>query len=106
MPFSDDDLDTYYREIEARTATDRDLRRSGTPTTARPSPDVSDCPTPDKGSYRSAADAQDTINHIRGLRPQAPMLSGYRCVCGAWHITSRARPFAVHDTASRRRGVR
>ncbi|GAA1480194.1 hypothetical protein GCM10009624_06340 [Gordonia sinesedis] len=94
-PFADDDLDEFYRRIEALTAARPRRRRP-----ARPSYDA--CPTPDKepfGTERAALDGIDRIARVRrytGLRC-------YRCACGAWHITSSPpRPERLATRRSRR----
>lgn len=83
MPFSDDDLDAFYREIESRTA--------GKPTRRpkRAAPDHPGCPTPDKDAFAAEMLARDGIDRIRRRTVGDVTLRTYRCVCGAWHITSK-----------------
>ncbi|WP_439032957.1 hypothetical protein [Gordonia terrae] len=87
MPFSDDDLESFYREIEARTASRDQPRRSH-----RGGIDYPACPTPDKLPFASPADARDGIDRLRRhIIGNAPDLRYYECSCGAWHITSSAQ---------------
>ena len=134
MPFSDDDLDAFYREMEARTAAQDDGRRRDLdelraavgqpqPSPEEVSPVMSDadleryyrdiesrtaatparrpprprhdrlveraCPTPGKHAFAAENLARDGIVRIRRERGVRAELRCYRCVCGAWHITSR-----------------
>jgi len=51
---------------------------------------MSDCPTPDKKSYRNKSAAQGhVIQLIRPGRMQKPGTGrpeAYRCMCGRWHV--------------------
>ncbi len=105
MPFSDDELDRYYRDIEARTAAVRPSVPNRDAGGARPVNNARGCPTPDKKPYRSAVDARDTIRHIQTVRSDVPPLNAYQCGCGAWHITSRPTPVTI-PTRIRRKGAR
>ncbi|RPA66388.1 hypothetical protein EF294_01700 [Gordonia oryzae] len=94
-PFSDDDLEQFYRGIESRTdATPRHPRRSA--------PVYRPCPTPDKDAFGSEAAANEGIGRIRQVGRRAPTLRCYRCDCGSWHITSS--PPRVQPPARDRRG--
>ena len=100
MPFSDDDLELFYREIEARTASNEHVRRA----TRRVELPV--CPTPDKLPFSSPDDARDGIDRLRRhVVGTAPELRFYECACGAWHITSSANLIyrRVPPASSRRR---
>ncbi len=48
---------------------------------------ISACPHPKKVEFRSAAKARKRARQLRGM-------DFYKCVCGAWHLTSK-RP--AHD---------
>ncbi|MGC4963526.1 hypothetical protein ACPXCG_22015 [Gordonia sp. DT218] len=87
MPFSDDDLDAFYRDIEARTAASppRRRRRIGVDRRGVPA-----CPTPEKDAFAAEMPARDSIARIRHRIPPDVTLRCYECVCGAWHITSRS----------------
>lgn len=79
--FSDDELEEFYRRIEAITDLDAPRRR-------RPPRAHVECPTPYKDAFGSEAAARDGIERIRVHRRAAATLRCYRCQCGAWHITS------------------
>ncbi|AFA73454.1 hypothetical protein GPOL_c24250 [Gordonia polyisoprenivorans VH2] len=81
MPFSDDDLEQFYRGVEARTDLTPRRRR-------RPAPVYRDCPTPYKDAFGSEAAAIEGIGRIRQVGRRAPTLRCYRCDCESWHITS------------------
>ncbi|MGV9711341.1 hypothetical protein ACWDTI_11825 [Gordonia sp. NPDC003424] len=83
MPFSDDDLDAYFREMESRTAA-KPARR---PRSAKPA--QVGCPTPEKDAFAAEMLARDGIDRIRHRTVGDVRLRTYRCVCGAWHITSK-----------------
>ncbi|MFW0794797.1 hypothetical protein AAFP30_13380 [Gordonia sp. CPCC 205515] len=84
MPFSDDDLDAFYRDVEAATAAKPVRRAKSKPkTTAR------GCPTPEKDAFAAEMLARDGIDRIRARTVGGVRLWTYRCVCGSWHITSK-----------------
>ncbi|MFW0785840.1 hypothetical protein AAFP35_15110 [Gordonia sp. CPCC 206044] len=85
MPFSDDDLDAFYRDVEARTAA-RPAPRRRSMVSAEP---TVICPTPDKEAYVAQAVARDAITRIRRRTGPSVHLRCYECACGAWHITSK-----------------
>ncbi|GAC55342.1 hypothetical protein [Gordonia amicalis] len=90
MPFSDDDLESFYREIEARTAFHELMHQRPIPRPERRIETV-ECPTPDKLPFSSPADALDGIDRIKRRAVGALSLRYYECMCGVWHITSSAR---------------
>ncbi|OUC76372.1 hypothetical protein [Gordonia lacunae] len=101
MPFSDDDLEAFYRDVEARTAFRDQHRRA-----RRGGVDYPPCPTPDKLPFASPADAREGIDRLRRhLIGTSPELRYYECSCGAWHITSSAQLIhrRVPPPAARRR---
>ncbi|WP_262365365.1 hypothetical protein [Gordonia sp. OPL2] len=83
---SDDDLETFYRAIEERTAATPDRRPPRRPRSPRAD---QGCPTPEKHAFRAENLARDGIVRIRRERGVRAELRCYRCVCGSWHITSR-----------------
>ncbi|GAB90970.1 hypothetical protein [Gordonia rhizosphera] len=85
MPFSDDDLDAFYREIEARTAAQPVRRRRR----RRARPNAEPCPTPDKEAFAAESLAREGIARIKLRTGPSVGLRCYECACGAWHITSR-----------------
>ncbi|MGV9670895.1 MULTISPECIES: hypothetical protein [unclassified Gordonia (in: high G+C Gram-positive bacteria)] len=99
MPgFSDDDLEEFYRRVEARTDLTPPRRRR----VARPRPP---CPTPDKDAFGSERSAREGIDRITESGRRSLALRCYRCACGAWHITS-SPPRDEPPRSSRRRGSR
>jgi hypothetical protein len=88
--FTDAELENFYRAIEARTAATpaRKRRRAGVSKAAPPR----SCPTPDKVAFASDVLARESIVAVRRHTGSGPTLRCYRCVCGAWHITSKLRP--------------
>lgn len=103
MPFSDDDLESFYREIEARTAFHELMHRRPAPRSERRIETV-ECPTPDKLPFSSPADALDGIDRIKRRAVGTLSLRYYECMCGAWHITSSARlTYRPIPSAPRRR---
>lgn len=95
--FSDDELDEFYRSVEARTASNARPARSP----AAPDPALG-CPTPTKDAYRSRVDAEDAIAYARATRRTDTPLRTYRCVCGRWHITSSPEMIPTTPKPSRR----
>nr|WP_083835866.1 hypothetical protein [Gordonia otitidis] len=81
-PFADDELYEFYRRIEAGTRSGRRRRRSPARSAI--------CPTPEKDAYRDVRAVDDAIARIRAAGRSAPTLRPYECVCGSWHLTSRA----------------
>ncbi|NDK91178.1 hypothetical protein GYA93_16555 [Gordonia desulfuricans] len=99
-PFSDDDLEEFYRRIEILT----DL----TPTRRaprRPAP-IIDCPTPYKDAFVSEGTAREGIDRIRQAGRRAPNLRCYHCRCGRWHITSSPPRDDLPRRVEHRRGRR
>lgn len=84
MPFSDDDLDAFYRDVEAATAANPARRRKSAHKATAPG-----CPTPGKDAFAAEVLARDGIDRIRTRTLGDVHLRTYRCVCGAWHITSK-----------------
>nr|WP_040511266.1 hypothetical protein [Gordonia soli] len=82
MPFSDDELEEFYRRIEARTAAQVGRR---VPRHRRP---LLACPTPDKEAYRDEESARSGVYRIRERSRGDLRLRIYHCACGSWHITS------------------
>lgn len=81
--FSDEELEQFYRRVEALTEM--------TPTRRQRRPPLPpECPTPYKDAFRSEADARDGISRIRTrvLGRDSPSLRCYLCTCRSWHITS------------------
>ena len=99
MPlFDDEELEEYYRRIEALTfdvpGAVRRYRRPGTPASrATPVPPkaVHGCPTPDKAAYRDENEARAAILAIRATSRRTAVLRCYPCACGSWHLTSGYR---------------
>ncbi|MFT4200660.1 hypothetical protein [Gordonia sp. (in: high G+C Gram-positive bacteria)] len=88
--FDDDELERYYRRIEART------EAGPGPAKQRRDPvaddgDVLDCPTPGKTGHPGEDAAWLAVAVIRAGRLHTPDLDVYRCRCGLWHITSGDR---------------
>ncbi|MBM7369386.1 hypothetical protein [Gordonia hydrophobica] len=85
MPFDDDELETYYRRIEAQTAAANARPRKH----KREVPPVQfTCPTPEKIAYPSLAAVTGAILAIARQSPSRPSLRSYECRCGFWHLTS------------------
>lgn len=80
-PFADDELDEFYRRIEANTT--QQPRRNRTPSNPT-------CPTPQKDAYLNVHAVDEAIIRIRAAGRAVPTLHSYECVCGSWHLTSRA----------------
>ncbi|WP_132994279.1 hypothetical protein [Gordonia zhaorongruii] len=82
--FDDDELERYYRRIEAGTAAAH-ARRS------RPRREVPDvvftCPTPEKIAYEDLAAVTGAILAIT-RQSRSRSLRCYECACGSWHLTS------------------
>ncbi|ALG84866.1 hypothetical protein [Gordonia phthalatica] len=85
MPFDDEELESYYRRIESRTAAAdaRPRKRKR----AVPRVEFS-CPTPEKIAYPSLAAVTGAILAIARQAPSRPSLRSYECRCGSWHLTS------------------
>ncbi|EGD56222.1 hypothetical protein [Gordonia neofelifaecis] len=85
MPFDDDELEEFYRNIEARTSAAHARPRKR----KREVPAiVFACPTPEKIAYPSLAAVTGAILAIARQSRTRPTLRSYECVCGAWHLTS------------------
>lgn len=84
MPFDDDELETYYRRIESRTAAANARPR----VRQRAVPRIEfACPTPEKIAYPSLHAVTGAILAI-ARQSSRPSLRSYECRCGAWHLTS------------------
>jgi len=90
VPFSDDELEAFYREIEARTAY-RELMENRRAERSARRAELPDCPTPDKLPFTSPAAAMDGIERIKARTFGTVSLRYYECACGRWHITSSAQ---------------
>ncbi|HNP56328.1 MAG TPA: hypothetical protein PK331_03675 [Gordonia sp. (in: high G+C Gram-positive bacteria)] len=109
--FDDDELERYYRRIEARTESARAdeghrEQRSAAPRRKkliRGGPDrdrtsgesSATCPTPDKEGHADPDAAWLAVAVLRAGRIRTPELDVYRCRCGLWHITSRGQGHIV-----------
>lgn len=86
MAFDDDELDAFYRSIEARTAQRAPRRRPARPPLSTPKVR---CPHPEKTGYPDRAGVTAAILARRHAQPSSARLWCYECVCGRWHLTSR-----------------
>ncbi|MGB3604772.1 hypothetical protein [Gordonia sp. (in: high G+C Gram-positive bacteria)] len=91
MPFDDDDLEAYYRRVEARTSANSSRSRKR----ERVVPAVQfECPTPEKIAYPTLAAVTGAILAIARQSRDRPSLRSYECKCGSWHLTSAVpRPY-------------
>ncbi|MGB6247064.1 MULTISPECIES: hypothetical protein [Gordonia] len=85
MPFDDDELEEYYRRIEAgtRAAAAKPRRRPRVVPVAGLR-----CPTPEKIAYPTSAAVAGAILAIARDSNGRTTLRSYECSCGAWHLTS------------------
>ena len=94
-PFADDELDEFYRRIEAGTQYSGRKRSTSSRSSparssqTRPTPTPA-CPTPEKDAYRNVHEVDAAVTRIRVAGRTTPTLRSYECVCGSWHLTSRA----------------
>ncbi|MFT3662404.1 MAG: hypothetical protein QM809_13765 [Gordonia sp. (in: high G+C Gram-positive bacteria)] len=86
--FDDDELEAYYRMIEARSA-ERGRPRRRREKAVRYEPPT--CPTPEKIAYPTLAAVTGAILAVSRSSRQSPTLRCYECRCGAWHFTSSRR---------------
>ena len=94
-PFADDELDEFYRRIEAGTAhsghrRSSPSRSSQTRSSQSGSSPTAACPTPEKDAYRDVHEVDAAVTRIRAAGRSGPTLRSYECVCGSWHLTNRA----------------
>lgn len=88
--FDDDELERYYREIEARTAS-HDTAATARRLHRKVADAFTGCPTPSKTAFRSRADAAAAITTMSSGTWRTVSLRTYRCQCGWWHLTSSTR---------------
>ena len=86
--FDDDELEAYYRMIEARSDARERRRRRNTPAISYDEPV---CPTPEKLAYPPLAAVTGAIRAVGRSSRKPPTLRCYECRCGAWHLTSSRR---------------
>ncbi|GAB37868.1 hypothetical protein [Gordonia sputi] len=98
-PFADDELDEFYRRIEA--GTQQPSRKRSSPTQSSRTSRTPACPTPEKDAYRDVHEVDAAVSRIRAAGRTAPVLRSYECICGSWHLTSRA--VDIPDTRRKRK---
>ncbi len=93
-PFADDELDEFYRRIEAGTAHSGHRRSSPSRSSQTRSSQSRSSPgglsDTEKDAYRDVHEVDAAVTRIRAAGRSGPTLRSYECVCGSWHLASRA----------------